>query len=629
MPPFDSFSFLDDFFADVKIAPPSPRVSPQAAAAEIVCRQLESPEMRDLWALHRHSQAEENIPGKIAQAIRRHADDLDARPDLKDFVSEFLLAELRGSKDDPVLTEQHAELAALYNALPQQRKKQRSARWGVPHRLRNGLLLQKESRGPFFSRHAMREDMPQWLKTGLGPVFLKSVDPGTYHIRHMMTQECKQVLDMVDIQLQQKPLTYLLRDILAEYAKHFDESAKKNPKAFTAVLAACFGAGAFMRSDLKTTRIDPASAGLSIDPVTLLPTTVSISPDQITPNMNFGCHHHLPSFLGEDIRATIGTALDDMGLKHGCAVFKDLDIRAQDLMKDGWNILKTPFNAVMDTFAGNPLQDLGTQDFLTSRFWEAYNATAPIVADIIYNIDMSENFLFHGFIAAAGFIEGYAQSGPSGGHEARETLSAAGDFFRRTWDERKMVYMLPVITTGATWAAQGHWDSVPAMAGVAAGAAAHVACNLKKKWDRAANIKGLTQHAGSLLKDFRNSVKEKGVSETFIEPARKSWLSTKEKVAWAGASLSAYASILFMDVGGYAQTIENEAVREGILGASGVLGAATVTTVMGGVFVPYNAVTDLSQHIIFGLTGYGAGRLWGAAVGLKPKWEAPRPPGSF
>lgn len=566
MPPFDGSSMA--VAADTPV-----NHDLSAAALEIVCRQLESPAMQELWALHRHSRAQENIPAKIAADIREHRENMDSRPDLQAFAAEFLLAGLRASRKDSELAEEHAALAAMYNA--------------VPH----------------------------------------AENIGTYKARHELPEDCKQVLDMLDIQFRQRPFSHFLRDMGAEYAEHLKGSAKKHPVAFGSVLAVSLGAGAFMKTSLGPTRayIDPAYAKGGIDPLTGEWQSTAVSAETIEAGLKFSCHNHLAPIIGENAAQVVGDTLGSFGINH-CSGFMDLGIRAQGALQASYDFVKIPFNAVMDTFARNPLADFGSQVFLDSRFVTAYNAAATSVADAVYAFNTVENVVLHSFIFAAAAVEGFRQSAPGGGHEAKETLTAAKDFIYRTLHDRPLTYALPVATAGATWAAQGNFDSTVVLAGAAAGAAGHIAHNLKSKWDKTAHIKNVTQSAGDLLQEFTKTAKEKGIPEAFIEPARKPWLSAKQKMSWAGASFSAYATIVFADASGYAQTLGNELVSEGLLKSSEVLGAATATGLIAGLFVPYNIIEDAAQHIGFGLAGYGAGRAVGAVLPSKDD-NTPRGPG--
>lgn len=558
MPPFDGSSarIAADIPVDADLL---------AAALEIVCEQLESPTMQELWALHHFSRADENVPAKISAEIRKNMADMNIRPDLLAFAAEFLLTELRTNPQNPAL-------AAAYNILP----------------------------------HA--ENI------------------GTYKARRAMPEDCKEILDMLDIQFQQRPFSHFLGDVGAEYAEHLKDSAKKHPRAFTGLLVGCVGAGSFLNANLgpSKTYIDPAYAGAIVDPLTGEMEGIAASAEMIGAGFKGGCHNHLAPYIGEEAARFVGDNLG--GLVNHCGGFRDLSVRAQSAMQGAYDFVKTPFNAFMDMFARNPLADFGTQEFLDSRFVAAYNAAASSVADTVYALNTVENIALHSFIFSAAAIEGYRQSAPGGGHEARETLSAAKDFFHRTLHDRPLTYVLPVITSGATWAAQGNFDSTTVLAGVTAGATGHIVHRLKHKWDRAAHIKNFTQDAGDLLRDFARAVKEKSVSEIFVEPARKQWLNAKEKMAWAGASLSAYATIVFADVSAAAQAIENDLIRESVLKSSEVLGAATATGLVAGLFVPFNIVEDAAQHVIFGVGGYGFGRTWGAMASAQEKFLPPGGP---
>lgn len=518
-------------------------------ALEIVCRMLENPEMKNLWALHHRSRGEENMPAKIAAEIREHKNRMEMRPDLQSFVAEFLLAELRASKSSEI-ADLRADMAMMREVLPQ-----------------------PEGTGTYKARKAIREQKP----------------------------DDKAVLDMIDIQMSQKPICHSAGDFGAGYWKHISHDAKEYPKAFASLFVACAGALTFMRTNLGSTRsyIDPNIQATEMDiygnPV--------VNPISTTID-KFGCHTHIP-FVSAETAQSIGDALGGFGIH--CSTIKNLE--------KGYNFIKIPYDTVMGWFVHNPLSEFGMQSLIESRFGVAYHETGVTLSEYIFKGNTLENFSFHPLIVAVGVIAGWQMSQPCGGNDARETISDAKDFFHRTWNDRPLNYILPVVASVGTYVVQ---DDVSATAvvlsGAAAGAAGHAVHSLKHAWDRKMHVRKIMDNAKDLLHEFRQAAKEKGVSEAFVEPVRKKWLSTKEKIAWGAASLSAYATIVFMDATGASQMIENDMAREAVLTSSEFLGAATATGMLVGVFLPYNIIEDGLQHVVFGAAGYGIGRACGAVV---------------
>lgn len=558
MPPFDGSGMAPHMKSSVRA-----QNDLSSAALKAVCEMLESPEMEKLWALHHHSRAEENIPVQIAAEIRENMSDMEARPDLQSFIAEFLLAEIKASAD-PAVTGLRSELMAL-----------RAALWQPP-------------------------------------------GTGTYAARRILPDDYRQVIDMIDVQMQQKPFRYFLRDIATEYVEHIKEGAQKHPYAFTGFLAACAGAGVFMKTSLgpAKTYIDPQFAGIAFDENGIM-TGVSVSADLA--GLKFGCHNHISSYIGEEAASIIESTLGSFGITH-CSAIMNLDIKAQNALQTSYNFIKMPFDAVMGIFVKNPLSDFGTEALQNSSFAAAYNAAATSVSEAVYALNTVENIVLHSVLFSAAMIEGYRQSGPGGGHEARETLTAAKDFFYRTLHDRSLSYVFPAVASGAVYMAQGQFDGSVVLAGAGGAVAGHIAHNLKHVWERKTHVTKVTENVRDMLRDFREAAKEKGIVETLAEPARKQWLSAKEKMTWAGASLSAYATIVFADVSGYAQALESDLARESILKGSEILGAATATGLIAGFFVPFNIVEDAAQHIIFGVGGYGAGRAYGGVVSAKEKF---------
>ncbi len=526
-------------------------------ALEVVCEMLESPEMENLWALHHHSRAGENAPAKIAADIRDHAHCMEDRPDLQSFVAEFLLAQLRASKD-PGLAELRENMAMMSEVLPQ-----------------------PEGTGTHKARAAMRHK-------------------GNDH---------KAVLDMIDVQMGQKPFSQAAGDFLDGYWHHIKDDVKKHPKVFITCLTLTAGALGLMKTNLAPPRahIDLNAEGVSMDLNGNL-TVYELSPEII--NVKLGCHTHIP-FVSAETAQSIGDALGGLGIH--CTTIKNLDIKAQNALQSGYDFIKIPYDVVMGWFVHNPLAEFGTQALLESKFGMAFNEAAVWVSDGVYMLNTGENFTFHPIIAAMGFCEGFRRSGAYGSTEAREAITATKDFFHRTWHDRPLNYMLPIFISSATLAQQGSF-STAILTGTAAGVCGHIAHNLEHAWDRKDSLEKVAKNAKDVLQEFRRVAKEEGISAAFVEPVRKKWLSTKEKIGWGMASLSAYATIVFADVSGYAQTIENGMAQEAVLKSSEFLGAATATGIILGVFLPYNIVEDGLQHVVFGAAGYGAGRVAGTVT---------------
>lgn len=533
-------------------------------ALEVVCRMLESPEIKNLWALHHHSRANENASAKIAADIRDHAHCMEDRPDLQSFVAEFLLAQLRASKD-PGLAELRENMAMMREVLPK-----------------------PEGTGTHKARAVMRRK-------------------GNDH---------KAVLDMIDVQMGQKPFSQAAGDFFDGYWHHIKDDVKKHPKIFIPCLTLTASALGLMKTNLSPTRaqIDLNAEGVSMD-LSGNTTVYELSPDIL--NLKLGCHSHIP-FVSSETAQSIGDALGGLGIH--CSAIKNLDIKAhnalqgmQDAFQGGYDFIKIPFDAAMGWYVKNPLSEFGTQTLTESKFGLAYNEAAVRVSEAVYMFNTLENFSLHPIIATVCFIEGFRQSGVCGGTETRETITAAKDFLHRTWHDRPLNYVLPFVVSGATLAHQGDF-SAAILAGTAAGVCGHMAHNLKHAWERKGRLEKIAESAKDVLKEFRRAAQEEGISAAFVEPVRKKWLSTKEKIGWGVASLSAYATIAFADVSGYAQTIENGMAQEAVLKSSEFLGAATATGMILGVFLPYNVVEDGLQHIVFGAAGYGIGRAAGSAA---------------
>jgi hypothetical protein len=560
MTPFDGFE-PPESDASATIA----KKDLSSSALEVVCQMLESPKMQDLWALHHHSRAEENVPAAIAAEIRENMHRMDTRPDLEAFVAEFVLAGLRAA-DSPEVAGLREDMAMMRESLPQ-----------------------PEGTGTYKARKRLREE------------------DGDY----------KAVLDMIDVQMRQKPFLHSAGDFGAEYRHHITEAAKKKPKTFAFWLAASTGAMAFMKTNLKPAQayIDPHAGVTMMDENgNEIVTTISSA----LTDMKFGCHSHIP-LVSPETAESIGNALGGFGIH--CSTIKNLDIKAQNVLQDGYDFIKTPFDAVMGWFVKNPLAEFGTQALQDSRYAMAYNETARIVSDWVYMGNTIENFTLHPLIFAFAACEGCRRSAAYGGTEVRETMTEIKDFIHRTVHDRPLNYVLPIITSAATWAYQGEFGTPVVLAGAAAGIAGHAVHKLKDMWDRKDHLRTIAGNAKDILHDFRQAAHEKGISAAFAEPVRKQWLSTKEKIAYGTASLSAYAAIVFAEVSGYAQTIDNDMVREAVLGSSNVLGAVTATGLIAGVFLPYNVLEDIAQHIVYGVAGYAGGHMLGKAqnvIGNEP-----------
>ena len=489
------------------------------------------------------------------------------RPDLQSFVAEFLLAQLSASKD-PDLAE-----------------------------LRESMAM-------------MREVLPQPEGTGTHKAWVAMRRKGNDH---------KAVLDMISVQMGQKPFLHAAGDFFDGYWHHIKDDVKKHPKIFIPCLALTAGALGLMKTNLSPTRaqIDLNAEGVSMD-LSGNATVYELSPEII--NVKLGCHSHIP-FVSAETAQSIGDTLGGLGIH--CSTVKNLDIKAQnalqgmqDVFQGGYDFIKIPFDAAMGWYVKNPLSEFGTQALMESRFGMAYNEAAVRVSEAVYMVNTLENFSLHPIIATVCFIEGFRQSGVCGGTETRETITAAKDFLHRTWNDRRLNYVLPFVVSGATLAHQGDF-SAAILAGTAAGVCGHVAHNLKHAWERKGRLEKISENAKNILTEFRRAAREEGISAAFVEPVRKQWLSTKEKIAWGIASLSAYTTTVFADVHGYAQTFENDMAQEAVLKSSEFLGAATATGMILGVFLPYNVVEDGLQHILFGAAGYGAGRAAGSVAKIQ------------
>ncbi|MCC6598864.1 MAG: hypothetical protein IT559_08745 [Alphaproteobacteria bacterium] len=533
----------------------------QALARQIVAQALENPEMEALWALHYRSRRAECPLARIAGEIKGGEQAPEACPDADFFIAEILEANLKalktapGHKSDPALVALGETLAMIKNALPVQE--------GV----------------------------------------------GTYARRRALPEDYKRVLDMIDRQMLQKPLAHTVRDIGREYTDHIKEGAQAHPYAFTGLLAGCGAALSFMNANLGTQRnyINPEMVGIDFSRMDENGNFLMLEDvkAQEFSNVSFGCHNHLAPYIGEEAADFIQTTLGSFGIEH-CSALMDLDIRAQNALQAGYDFIKIPYDAVMDLFVKNPLADYGTQDFQSSSFAQGYNAAAQSVSETVYMLNTVENITLHSIILAAAAVEGYRQSAP-GGHEARETAGALQDFFHRSVHNRPLNYVLPVLATGLTAAHQGGMSSEALLIGAAAGAAGHGVHSLKRIWDRKAHVKVIFENARESLHEFAVLAREGGISDKIIAPVQKQWLSAKEKMALAGASLSASATIVFADVSGYAQTLESDLAQEAALRSSEMLGAATATTLIAGLFVPFNVVEDAAQHLVFGVAGWGIG----------------------
>lgn len=406
----------------------------------------------------------------------------------------------------------------------------------------------------------------------------------------------REALDIIERYTLQKPFcpAQIIKDFTRETCAHIKTEATTHPAAFGVLLTTSLALLTFMNMKIgaQTQYIDPALIGLTDASFDAAGNVVNFTPPDIDYGAALSCHDHIAQ-LSPDLAQIL--AKYDMTLPQHCARLKTMALDAQSDLQAGYDLLKTPFNALVK----DPVQGLGQALFEQSHFMAAFNATAQNVSEFVYQANIVENIVVHSLILGAAFW-GTVKCGNLDPQARQEITGHAWNFLHRSFVHRPLAYVFCAAAGGG--ASMAHTAGLGAetlWAGLAGGVAGYLVHDIHRRFER-------KEHAQKILSGVQKDIAS---LNAYLGPSSVSKVppfgDEKPKVRRLAAlfAFSAYGGLALADMAGYLDQVDSGLVHDLLVQGSEVAGSLTATALILGAYVPFNVAEDALQHVFFGLAG--------------------------
>ena len=329
------------------------------------------------------------------------------------------------------------------------------------------------------------------------------------------------------------------------------------------------------------------------------------------------CHDNLKQSLPNTISYLESKGVTIPALPH-CTLVNNLVVKAEDVILKADEILKAPYNAVMDMVVDNPIAAIeGQSGVENSYFLKGAKKVSEPLQESIYYANRIENsfhpYFYFMFLGMSLMAVKRAQT--MSDEEWMDFKNEMKDFRVRAWNTRKLVYATPLAAMGTYLATHGYDSSgslvdsnIVAMLSFGA-IGGYIAQKV------GVNLGGANKrHVNAMFKDVSGSIEKLEANATPLsaQMSAEKKSHTVRNVAIAGA-VASYAGVVGCDFAGVFHQMADGTLKDIFTSLAEGAGMLPVSAAIIGGFLPYNfLVEDPAQHVVF----MGGGALSGTALGL-------------
>lgn len=466
--------------------------------------------------------------------------------------------------------------------------------------------------------------------------FLKNLEEALSYLqgeflpdRKILPPRYRQILEVLERETAQTPIRPMR--LLFGPFEHAWEACKKyagqHPIWFSGLLIGVTGLAYFMNANIggQTVYIDPTLVGLTDLDIGVTGTIENFETLATAADMNarFGCHNHFAN-----LPQGLVNVLSDLGLKaEHCGAMQKTFLNAQQQLNDLYAFLKIPF----DFLVKNPVESFGDMAFQNSPFSNAFKDAADYTQSLWHGFNRIENLIVHIPALTFCWISAHV-AGSLNNAQMREIGTSIRDFFHRAVHSRPATYALATTLPMLPFIAQNGANTNMIWAALGGATAGHLGYNLMNRRGRGDHVRRMLSPAQkSLRRISENSRKISNVQKRCSTTS--AWQRHRKTVLIGAGTLSAYAGVVFANMPGGLENIQNPALWNLSVTFSEMAGRLA-----GGIMVTppaaaYTLLDDLPQHYAVaalgalggGCTAIFARACGGIARGFKKVFSSPEP----